>query len=247
MAMRALVVDHSFPIHFERQCSDLLIRRRSATPDIENLAAGRLLRARFRSLPQTLLNGIQCRICEAVAAHAPRIEHAERRDRLEALVDLRRRQRISAATADAEQAEALGIDAGILGDEVGRAMDILGAVLGLVGVARLAAARALIRRVHRDRDIALFREALRKEAGDLFLHAAVRVRDDNSGIFLVRIVVRRGVDVGGDIQSVKLVFVRVDIDLARHVLGDSAVIDQRERILLVVRCDSRGSGHCMDS
>src|SRR6185312_12701575 len=78
----------SLPIHLERQCRDLLIRH-VGIAGIENLPAGHFLSARGRSLPQALLNRIELRIRKAVAANAPRIEHAERRDRLEALVGLR--------------------------------------------------------------------------------------------------------------------------------------------------------------
>src|SRR6185437_16562358 len=107
----------SLPIHLERQGRDLLIRH-VGIAGIENLPASRFLSARGRSLPQALLNRIELRIRKAVAANAPRIEHAERRDRLEALVGLRGRQRVSAAAANAEQAQTRGIDAGILRDEV---------------------------------------------------------------------------------------------------------------------------------
>ena len=111
---------------------------------------------------------------------------------------------------------------------------------------RCAACRrsALIRGVRGDRDVALFRQALGIQARDLFLHPAVRVRHDDRRILLLRIVVRRGVDVGGNIQAVQLVRDRVDIDLARLVLRDRAVVDQGERILLVVGRESGGIGHC---
>ena len=107
--------------------------------------------------------------------------------------------------------------------------------------------RALIRGIRGDRDVALFRQALGIQARDLFLHPAVRVRHDDCRIFLLRIVVRRGVNIGGNIQTVELVRDRVNIDLARLILRDRAFIDQGERILLVVRCPGiarREPSHC---
>jgi hypothetical protein len=59
------------------------------------------------------------------------------------------------------------------------------------------------------------------------------MRHDDRRIARLRIVVRRGVDVGGDIQTVERVLDRVDIDLARLVSRDRTVIDQGERILPV--------------
>ena len=118
---------------------------------------------------------------------------------------------------------------------------------GLVHVARLAAAPALIRGVRGDRDVTLFGEVLGIQARGLLLHPAVRVRHDDRWIFLLRIVVRRGVDVGGDIQAVELVLDRVDIDLARLVLRDRAIIDERERVLSVVCCGGRDTRHCSNS
>ena len=63
-------------------------------------------------------------------------------------------------------------------------MDVFGAVEGLVRAARFAAARALEGCVGRYRDVAEFGEALREEARDLFLYAAVGVGDCDGGIFL---------------------------------------------------------------
>ena len=111
---------------------------------------------------------------------------------------------------------------------------------GLSTLRGLPPLRALIRGIRGDRDVALFRQALGIQARDLFLHPAVRVRHDDRRIFLLRIVVRRGVDVGGDIQAVELVRDRVNIDLARLVLRDRAGVDQRERILHVTSPAGRG-------
>ncbi len=126
-------------------------------------------------------------------------------------------------------------------------MDIFDAICGLVDAARPTAAPTLIRGIGGDRDIAPFGEMLGIQARDLFLHPTIRVRHDDRRIFLRRIVVCRGVDVGGNIQAIELIGDRVDIDLARFVLRDRAVINQRERDLLVVGCDSGCIGHCCNS
>lgn len=123
-----------------------------------------------------------------------------------------------------------GINAGILRDEVRRTVNIFSAEFRFVGIAGRAVLPP-IGSVHRNRDVAKFGQALRVETRDLLLHAAIGVRDHHGWIFLARIVVRRRVDVGGNIQAIELIFGRVDIDLARLVLRDSAVIDQGERIL----------------
>ena len=132
-------------------------------------------------------------------------------------------------------------------EEVGRAVNVLGADMGLVLVARLAAAAALVGRVHRDGDVSQFRQPLCKEARDLFLDPAVRVRDDDCRIFLLRVVVRRGIDVGGDIQSAQFVFDGVDIDLARLVLRDRAAIGQGKRVLPIVVCQGGAARSADDS
>jgi hypothetical protein len=60
------------------------------------------------------------------------------------------------------------------------------------------------------------------------------VRDHYRRIDLLRIVVGRCVDVGGDVQAIELVADRVDVDLARFVLDERAVVGQGERVLFVV-------------
>ncbi|KAG0923155.1 hypothetical protein G6F31_019626 [Rhizopus arrhizus] len=64
---------------------------------------------------------------------------------------------------------------------------------------------------------------------------------DARGISVRRIIVRRGVDVGNDIQVVQLVLDRMNIDLARFILREGAGVDQRKGILLVVGCGSGGA------
>ena len=127
-------------------------------------------------------------------------------------------------------------------------MDVLDAVGGLVHAARLTATATLVRGIGGDRDVALFGHVLGIQACDLSLHTAIGVGHDDRWIFLLRIEVRRGVDVGDDVQAIELVLHRVDVDFAWFVLRDRTGIDKRERILLVVSCGcSGGFGHARNS
>ena len=64
--------------------------------------------------PLIALDGVQLRIYIAITTNASGVEHAHSRNRLEALVSLRRSQRVPAA-ADAEQAHTRDIDTWIAG------------------------------------------------------------------------------------------------------------------------------------
>jgi hypothetical protein len=152
--VRLPVVLVALPVHFKRKGCDLLVRQ-VGIARIENFSAGQLLGTCSGNLPQPLLDVALLRIREAVAANPPGIEHAERRNRFEALVGLRRGQRVSASAADTEQTETRDIDARITGDEIRHAVNVLDAICGLVHTARLAAAAALIRGIRGDRDVAL--------------------------------------------------------------------------------------------
>lgn len=222
--MRLPVILVTLPIQIERQLGDLLIGQVGVT-GIENHSAGRFLGAGSGGLLHACLNRVQLRIDVAIATNAPGVEHAHRRDRLEALVGLCCRQRVSPAAADAEQSQTFNIDARILRDEIGHAVDVLDAVRGLVHAARLATACTLVGGIGGDGDVALFGQVLGIEARDLFLHAAVRVRHDDGGIFPALVVTRRRIDVRGNIQPMQLVADWVDVDLARLVRGDRAAID----------------------
>ncbi|MNY68560.1 hypothetical protein D3C86_2063460 [compost metagenome] len=68
----------------------------------------------------------------------------------------------------------------------------------------------------------------------MFFHATIGVGNDHGRVGLLRIIVGRGVYVGGDIQTVELVADWMDIDLARFVLADRALIGEGERVLFVV-------------
>ena len=114
-------------------------------------------------------------------------------------------------------------------------MDVLGAVEGHILAARFAAARALEGRIGRYRDVAELRQALREEARDLLLDAAVGVGDCDGGIFFRFVVARGRVDVGGDFNSVQLVADGVYVDLAGLVLRYRAFVDEAEGIFRLFR------------
>lgn len=152
-------------------------------------SAAHLLGTGGRCLLQALLDRFELRIDVAVATDPTGIEHAHSRDGLESLVRLCRGEGIAAPTADAEKRQTYRVDARKTGDEVSHAVDVLDPVSGLIHVARLAAASALIRCVRGYRDVALFRQALRIQSRDLLFYPAIWVRHNNRRIPLLRIVV----------------------------------------------------------
>ena len=114
-------------------------------------------------------------------------------------------------------------------------MDVFNAIRWFINAARLTTAGALISRISGDGDVALFGQTLGIQPGDLLFHTAIRMRDHHRRVGLLGIVVDRGVNVGGDVQTVELVADRMNVDLARFVPGDRAVVRQGERVLFVVR------------
>ena len=188
-----------------------------------------------RSLGDGLLRYGRVRVRRAVAVLTDdaAVEHAQRRHGLDARVRLDSLQGIAAASANAQRADAVFIYAGIEGDDVNHAVNIFDAVLGLIGMAGIAAAGSLVGRVGGNRDISLFSQQLGVQAGDLFLRAAVRMGNDDSCIRCIGVVVRRRIDVGGDLNAVQVVRNRMNIDLAQHIFLNSPVVDKAVRIALV--------------
>ena len=125
-----------------------------------------------------------------------------------------------------------------------RGADVFNAVLRFIGVARTAAACALVSGVKSDGDVALLGKFLRIQACDLLFHAAIRMGNDDGGIFFRGVVIGGRVHIGGDFNAGVLlrVFHGVDIDFAFHVLRDGVVVSQREGIAAVV-C---GHGVCSE-
>ncbi len=141
-------------------------------------------------------------------------------------------QRIAATAADAKDADAVGIHAGILRQDVGGAVDVLDAVGGFVHVARLALASALIGGIKGKTDVALFRHPLTVQSGHLLLTSSVGMRHDKGGINLRCVISGRGIDVGDNLQAVQVVVDAVNVHLAQLVLGNGSPINQPERIVV---------------
>ncbi len=192
--------------------------------------------ARFGSCLQTLLDGVFLRAHIAVAPRVARVKHADGCHGFEAFVGLRGFDRITAAAANAEQAQIIGIGALILADKVCSGADVFDAVLRFVGVARATAACALIGGVKSDGDVALFGEFLRVQACDLLFYAAIRMGNDDGGIFFRGVKIGRRIDIGGDFNAGVLlrVFHGVDIDFAFHVLRDGVVVSEGKRVVAVI-------------
>ena len=81
-------------------------------------------------------------------------------------------------------------------------MNILSAEEWHVLVARFALAGALVGSIGSDGNVAKLRQALRIKPCNLFLNAAIGVGNNNGRVFLRRVVVGRGVDIGGNLQPV---------------------------------------------
>ena len=188
-----------------------------------------------RSLGNGLLRysriGIHCTV--TVLADDTAVEHTERRDSLDARICLDGLQRIAAASADAQRADAVFIYAGIKGNDIDHAVNIFDAVLWLIGMARIAAAGSLIGRVGSNGDIALFCQQLGVQAGDLFFRPAVRMGNDDGCIRFIGIVVRRRIYVGGNLNAVQVVCNGMNIDLSRHIFLNRSVIDETVLISLI--------------
>lgn len=105
-------------------------------------------------------------------------------------------------------------------------MNVFGAVKGLVGVGWFAFACALISSVSRDGDVAECGKALGVQPCNLFFNAAIGVGNDNSGVFFCRVIACRGVNIGGNFQSVQLVAYGVDIYLPFYVLGNGIAVNK---------------------
>lgn len=89
----------------------------------------------------------------------------------------------------------------VLADEIGGGADVFDAVLRFVGVARCAAACALVGGVKGDGQIALFGKFLRVQACHLLFHAAVGVRHHDGRVFFVGVKIGGRVHIGGNFNA----------------------------------------------
>ena len=125
-------------------------------------------------------------------------------------------------------------------------MDVFRAVLRLVSVTWLTFAGALVGGVGCDRHVAELGQALRVKACNLFLHAAVGMCDDDSGIVLLGIEVCGRIHVGGNLEAVELIRDRMDVDVSDLVSRDGSLIHQTEWVLVGGGCrhGSADAGGC---
>ena len=219
-------------VEVKRELLRLLRRDAAHIAHIFRCFAVCLLLTGGTGIGETLLHIIHLRIKETIAPHQSGVEHAQCGYRLESFVGLCSLQRIATAATDAKYADALGIHAGILCQDVASTMDVLDAVGRLVHVTRLALASALIGRIESKADVALLRHALAVKSGHLFLATSVGMRHHESGIGFRCVISGRGIDVGGYLQSVQVVSDTVNVHFSRFVPGNGTPINQSERIVV---------------
>ena len=195
--------------------------------------APELFVTRLGGTAQALLNGIHGAVQKAISAHAPGIEHGEGCHSLDALVGLRRRQRVAAAPADTQRTDAPGVHHGKQRQIIHHAADVLDAVCGIVPQPRLAVALALVAGIASQRNEARFRQPLGIQPGHLLLAAAVGMGNGHGGILHVAgfIAVRRQIQIRGDPDPLHLISHAADLHPAGKVLSNGVLIHQSKGIV----------------
>ena len=115
----------------------------SGRPFVCDLACCHKSLACIRGASQPVPDCSHLRVLITVAAYAPRVEQAQCRGCLDALVALCGGKCIASATAYSECSDAVGVDTLIARDEIDHSAHIVDAVLGDVEIAGQAAARTL--------------------------------------------------------------------------------------------------------
>jgi hypothetical protein len=144
------------------------------------------------------------------------IEGADGRDGLDAQLGLSIAQGIAAAGADAERADPLSIQLGMLHEKVDGAADVVQALRRNLHEARLAAAFALIGGIIGQGNKTLLGKMLGIKAGSLLLHATEGMSDHDGRVLLACIEAGRLEEVADDCRS--HVPGRVSDPLDRHTL-----------------------------
>src|SRR5919106_1188430 len=111
----------------------------------------------------------------ALAEVAAQIDGADGGDGTDPMIGGRRRDHVAAGGADAERADALGIDRVAHAEERHGGLDVLNSVGGVLEAPRLALALALEGGVEREHGEALARQALGIQTRGLLLDAAGRM------------------------------------------------------------------------
>ena len=124
------------------------------------------------------------RVTEALAEQAVVVVHDDRRDRLDASVDLRRAEAEGAAAAHADHADAVPAHKGTRAQVVDGCAEVLDEAVGRRDVARLAAAVAVERWVEGESDESAQGHVLGIDPRALLLDAAIGRPDDDRGVLL---------------------------------------------------------------
>lgn len=141
------------------------------------------------------------RIAHALTAGTAHVVHADRRHGFDPVIDLRGAHRVAPAAADADDSDPVRIDRRVVRQEIDRRAEILDTHFGRFDPARIAAAFAVIRGIESQSNIAPLRQAAGVEPRGLLLHASERMADDDSGIFLGRIVIRREIKIADHVDA----------------------------------------------
>jgi hypothetical protein len=136
----------------------------------------------------------------ALAELAGHVDGADGADGLDPVVGRGRGERVAAGGADAQRADAVGVDLVASGEERDGGLDVLDPVGRVLQAARTAAALSLVGGVEGQGDEALLGQALGVQAGGLFLHAAAGVADDDRRARPGE-AVAVGVEVAGDLDA----------------------------------------------
>ena len=118
----------------------------------------------------------------AARIDAAHVVHGRGNGRLDARIHRCRVDGHAAPAADAENADALGIDVFACREIVNRRAEVLGIDVGRSHVAGAAAALARKGRIEGNREEAAFRKRLRVKPGRLLLHGAERSTHGNRGV-----------------------------------------------------------------
>ncbi len=179
------VVVIAFSVELRRALRETRRRVGHNRHELHRLAAG-LTRSCLGRITQALHARVVGNRAHPLATCFSQIEGADRGDHLHTQFGLRVAERVATTGADAQRANSLTIDLGMLDEVVDRAADVVKTLRGNLDQPRLAPALPLVRGVVSERDESLLREPLGVEARRLLLHPAERVGHDDRCIPTVR-------------------------------------------------------------
>ena len=155
--------------------------------------------------------GILDAVVPAIAEHLADVDRADHAERLDAAILDGGIGAVAGTGADAHGPDPVLIDIGQRGQVVHHGADVLGADVGILQLARLARALALIGAVKGDGDEAL----AGVQARGLLLHPAAGVGNHNRRVLLALIEVRREVNDGGHSDALAVAIGEGDVGHGR--------------------------------